>query len=158
MKCRPEDMLLFGLDYGDLIRPPFRILRGRSWSQCTNQTDERLIVYGPKHEKERSLFDTSPYVLPPGATTPDAWDCKGFLVPSDRTLQRWRKRRRGPLAVKFWNFRRFWVKRINTNIYRCSWDNGVFEPSQINWAIPNFSYQDIVGRLRGPDGEWTPSE
>jgi len=25
-------------------------------------------------------------------------------------------------------------------------DNGVFEPSQINWAIPDFSYQDILGR------------
>jgi hypothetical protein len=29
MKCRPEDMLLLELDYGDLIHPSFRILRGR---------------------------------------------------------------------------------------------------------------------------------
>jgi hypothetical protein len=29
MKLKPEGMLLFELDYGDLIRPPFRILRGR---------------------------------------------------------------------------------------------------------------------------------
>jgi hypothetical protein len=49
-------MLLFELDYGDLIRPPFRILRGRGWGQCTNQTQEYLIVYGPKHDSERSIF------------------------------------------------------------------------------------------------------
>ena len=145
-------MLLFELDYGDLIRPLFQIVRGRGrgWGQCTNQTDEYLIVYGPKHEKERSIFDTSPYVLPPSATTPDSWDCEGFLLPSDRMLQgRW-NRKRGPLAIKFWNFRHFWVNSLDATAYRCPWSNGVFEPSQINWAIPNFSYEDIVDRLRGP--------
>lgn len=50
MKLKPEDMRLFELDYGDLIRPPFRILCGRGGGQCTNQTQEHLIVYGPKHE------------------------------------------------------------------------------------------------------------
>lgn len=49
-------MQLFDLDYGDLIRPPFRILRGRAWGQCTNQTEEHLVVYGPKNERERSNF------------------------------------------------------------------------------------------------------
>jgi hypothetical protein len=130
----------------------------RTWLGPVHEPDRRhLIVYSPKHGRERSIFDTSPYVLLPGATTPDAWDCKGFLVPTDRTLQRWRKRRRGPLAVKFWNFRRFWVKRVDTDTYRCPWDNGIFEPSQINWAIPNFSYQDIVGRLRVSGEGYTPS-
>lgn len=87
MKCRPEKMLLFDLDYGDLIRPPYRILRACGWGQCTSQTEQHLAVYGPKHEQERSIFDTSPYVVPPGATTPDCWDCEGFHVPSDRILQ-----------------------------------------------------------------------
>jgi hypothetical protein len=36
MKFKPEDMLLFELDYGDLFRPPFRILCGRGWGQCTS--------------------------------------------------------------------------------------------------------------------------
>ena len=148
MKCRPEEMLLLELDYGDLIRPPFRILRGRGWGQCINWTGDYLIVYGPKHESERSIFDTSPYVLPPGTTTPDGWDCDGFLLPADRVLPRWRNCKRGPLAVKFWNFRRFWVKGVNANTYRCPWDNGIFEPSQINWAIPNLSYEEILGRMR----------
>jgi hypothetical protein len=156
MKCRPENMLLFDLDYGDLIRPPFRILRGRGWAQCANQTEEYLIVYGPKHDNERSIFDTSPYVLPPGATTSDSWDCEGFLVPSDRMLQRRRSRRRGPLAIKFWDYRHFWVGGLGADTYRCPWDNGVFEPSQINWAISNFSYQDILGRLRASGRASTP--
>jgi hypothetical protein len=150
-------MLLFDLDYGDLIRPPFRILRGRGWGECTNQTAERLIVYGPKHDREPSIFDTSPYVLPPGATTPDRWDCEGFLVPSDRMVQWWRGRRHGPLAIKFWNFRHFRVKGHGADTYHCSWNNGVFEPSQINWAIPNFSYQEIVGRLKASGGIPAPS-
>jgi hypothetical protein len=32
-------------------------------------------------------------------------------------------------------------------MYECSWNNGVFELSQINWAIPNFTYEDICERV-----------
>jgi hypothetical protein len=142
-------MALFPLDYGDLIRPPFDILPSRGWSQCTNRTDELLIVYGPKHVEEWSIFDTSPYVLPSGDTTPDKWDCDGFFVPSDRTIRRWRGPKHGPLAVKIWNFRRFEVRRSG-QVYDCSWNNGIFEPSQINWAIPDFSYEQLALRL--PNG------
>jgi hypothetical protein len=143
-------MVLFPLDYGDLVRPPYRILRSRGWGQCSNLTDEYVIVYGPKHEQERSIFDTSPYVLPPGRTTPDRWDCDGLFVPSDRDLARWRGTRRGPLAVKFWNHRRFYVWRIGDSVFRCSWANGIFEPSQINWAIPDFASSEILRRITAP--------
>ena len=147
MKCNPEDMVVFELDYGDLLRPDFQILPSRGWAQCTNRTDELLIVYGPKHPEERSIFDTSPYVLEPDCTTPDGWDCKGFFLPADRTMRFRRGTRPGPLAIKYWNHRRFPVSRGNVNSYRCPWSNGVFEPSQINWAIPNFSYQQILERI-----------
>jgi len=147
MELRPEEMKLFNLDYGDLIRPTFRIVTGKGWAQCTNQTNEFLVVYGPKHGGEQSIFDTSPYVLPPGATTPDRWDCKGYLLPSDRLVRsRWR-RRRGPLAIKFWNGRRFWVRSLKADTYENPWHNGAFEPSQIKWAIPNFTYDQIKGRI-----------
>jgi hypothetical protein len=106
-KCRPEEMVVFPLDYGDLIRPVYRILPSRGWSQCTNGTDEVLIVYGPKHREERSIFDNSPYILKPGMTTPDEWDCDGFLLPSNREIRHRGRRRPGPLALKFWNYRRF---------------------------------------------------
>ncbi len=144
-------MALFPLDYGDLLRPPYTILSSRGWGQCTNLTDEYLVVYGPKHVEERSIFDTSPYLLPPGRTTPDGWDCDGFFVPSDRAVPRWRGERRGPLALKFWNRRRFSVWKAGEGGYRCSWANGVFEPSQINWAIPNLSYGDIASRIGAPE-------
>src|ERR1022692_3180359 len=87
MKCRLEEMVLFELDYGDLIRPDFRILPSKGWGQCTNNTAELLIVYGQKHPCEHSIFDNSPYILAPGTTTPDHWDCDGFFLPSDRKLR-----------------------------------------------------------------------
>ena len=141
-------MALFPLDYGELLRPSYRILPSRGWGQCSNLTDEFLIVYGPKHVEENSIFDTSPYVLPPGRTTPDGWDCDGFFVPSDRSLRRARRTQSGPLAVKFWNSRRFAVRREGkSDTYRSSWANGIFEPSQINWAIPNLPYAEILTRV-----------
>jgi len=149
MKRKPEEMALLDLDYGDLIRPAYRILPSRGWGQCTNNTRETLIVYGPKHKAEKSIFDTSPYVLEPGSTTPDHWDCDGFFLPSSRSIWLWRGERWGPLAIKFWNFRRFAVSSINATTYQCPWPNGIYQPSQINWAIPNLSYQDIVRRASG---------
>jgi hypothetical protein len=130
-------MALFKLDYGDLVRPVFRILPQKGWAQCSNWTTEFLVVYGPKHEAEQSIFDTSPYVLPVNSTTPDHWDCKGFFLPSDRVLVS--AALPGPLAIKFWNGRRFWVRNPDAKTYKCSWNNGTYQPSQINWAIPNFN-------------------
>lgn len=144
-------MALFQLDYGDLLRPPYTILSSRGWGQCTNLTDEYLVVCGPKHIDETSIFDTSPYLLPPGKTTPDRWDCDGVFLPSDRSIPRWRGERRGPLALKFWNLRRFSIWKPTPGLYRCPWTNGIFEPSQINWAIPNLAYRDIVARLGVPE-------
>lgn len=67
-KCRPEDMILFDLDYGELLRPPFEILRDRGRGQRTNASGKPLLVYGPKHERDQSIFDTSLYVLNPRLT------------------------------------------------------------------------------------------
>jgi hypothetical protein len=105
-------------------------------------------VYGPKHVNDRSIFDNSPYVLPPGSTTPDRRDCDGFFVPSDRTFARWLRSQAGPLAVKFWDYRRFTVRRAG-DAYSARWHDGVLQPSQVNWAIPNLSLAEIDGRLRG---------
>lgn len=146
MQCQPEEMRLFELDYGEMLRPPFRILPSRGWGRCINETGEILLVYGPKHPRDQSIFDNSPYVLPPGSTTPDHWDCDGFFVPADRMFKGWWRNQAGPIAVKFWDFRRFTVCR-DTEIYVCPWHNGVFEPSQINWAIPNLSIAEIGQRI-----------
>jgi hypothetical protein len=147
MILQAHEMVLLVLNYGDLIRPEFQIIPSTGWGQCTNATDEFLIVYGPKHQNDRSIFDTSPYVLPPGATTPNRWDCDGFFVPSDRSIRLWRKSKSGPLAIKFWDFRRFTVRSQRRTIYQAPWNNGVFEPSQVNWAIPNFTYPRVLERI-----------
>ena len=147
-KCSVDEMALFHLNYGDLIRPAYRILPSRGWGQCTNLTEDYLVVYGPKHQDENSIFDTSPYILPPGRTTPDRWDCDGFFLPSDRKLKIGRRVRSGPLAVKIWDLRHLVVRGTARGPYACSWTNGIFEPSQINWAIPNFTYEDVIARLK----------
>jgi hypothetical protein len=149
MKLHASDMGVLNLNYGDLIRPEYKISSDKGWGQCTNSTDEILIVYGPKHPSDRSICDTTPYVLPVGTTTPDCWDCDGFFVPSDRSIRLWRGTRHGPLAVKFWNRRRFAVRKISASLYSAPWNNGVFEPSQINWAIPTFSYSQVRHRIKG---------
>jgi len=83
------------------------------WAQCTNRMAEFLLAYGPRQLDDPTTFDTSLYILPPQAKTPHSWDCEGFLLPVDKVLRsRWRIRR-GPLAVKFWGFRRFWVKSVD---------------------------------------------
>jgi len=52
------------------------------------------------------------------------------------------------LAVKFWDFRRFWVKGLNADTYASSWNNGLFEPGQVNWPIPRMQYGEIGARAR----------
>jgi len=139
-------MILFPINYGELLRAEFTRLTSRTWGQCTNATDELLIVYGPKHERENSIFDTSPYLLEPGNTTPAHWDCDGFFVPANRAVLRRRQAQKGPLAIKFWDFRHFRVRKHGHSVYQSGWDNGSFEPSQINWAIPVLSYEEILKR------------
>lgn len=149
MKLAVDDMKLFPIDYGELLRPDFRIVESRGWGQCSNETDELLVVYGPKHPRERSIFDNSPYVLPPHSTTPDRWDCDGFFVPVDLAIRsRWRAIS-GPLAVKFWDYRRFSVRWHAAGGYASSWHNGIRLPSQINWAIPNLRQEEIRARAKG---------
>ena len=53
----------------------------------------------------------------------------------------------GPLAIKFWNYRRFRVRILDAQIYVSSWNNGIFEPSQINWAIPDLTYDQVKDRI-----------
>ena len=112
MKLEPGAIKLLELDYGDLVRPDFRILPVCGWGQCTNATEEYLIVYGPKHLRDRSVCDTSPYVLPPGTTTPDQWDCDGFLLPSDRSIRLWRRDRREFQALRGEEDRKFGLRCI----------------------------------------------
>lgn len=46
---RADQMVLFVWTMDIRSRPPFRIVRNRDWGQCTNNTDDYLVVYGPKN-------------------------------------------------------------------------------------------------------------
>jgi hypothetical protein len=130
-----------------LLFPPFHILRGRAWGQCTNQTDEYLVVYGPKHDLERSIFDTSPYVLPPVRRRRTAGIVRAsFFRPTESFMgggvpeaDRWLLNS----GISDTSGPRAWMPTATAALGIMA-----FWPSQINWAIPNFSYQDIVARLR----------
>jgi hypothetical protein len=139
-------MILVEFDYGDFLRAKFTINPEWGWGQGLNATSEMLIVYGPKHPKDRSIFDTSPYFLPPDCQTPRGWDCNGFFVPSDRLAVQKRSTITGPLAIKYWDFRKFTVTVAGSNGYLCPYNNGAFPPSAINWPIPNVPYAALVRR------------
>lgn len=141
-------MTLVEFDYGDFLRAEFTINPEWGWSQGSNAMEELLVVYGPKHLEDRSIFDTSPYFLPPGCQTPRDWDCNGFFVPSDRLAVQRLSTLSGPLAIKYWDFRRFTVTMAGPNGYRCSYNNGALPPSAVNWPIPNLHYAALV-RLYG---------
>jgi hypothetical protein len=139
-----SEMILVDFDYGDFLRAEFTVNPERGWGQGANATDEVLIVYGPKHPKDRSVFDTSPYFLPPGCETPRYWDCNGFFVPSERFAVQKLSTLAGPLAIKYWDFRHFTVTMAGANGYRCPYNNGSFPPSAVNWPIPNLPYATLV--------------
>jgi hypothetical protein len=87
-KMASEEMVLVESDHGDFApRCGGEIMGGPGWGQCTNLTNEILIVYGPEIPKDPSNCGNSMYFLPPGCTTPDNWDCDGFYVPNDRVAK-----------------------------------------------------------------------
>lgn len=115
-----------------------------SWLYCRvhNSTEHPLFVYGPRHESEQTTLPTSLFILPAGSSTPKRWDCKGFLVPSDRTAIQGSSAIRGPVALKYCDMRRITVTE-GGNHYRCPPSNGIMPPGQIDFAIPLIPYQDL---------------
>jgi hypothetical protein len=88
------------------------------------------------------------YFLPPGRTTPDNWDCDGFYVPNDRVARQRFSKKNGPLAIKYWDLRHFTVIKSAPDEYKCYDNNGAFRQGEINWAVPNLSYSEVVRRSK----------
>lgn len=107
---------------------------GFGWGQCTNFTDEILLVYGP--QIPGSIYDNSLYCLPPGWTTPNDWDCDGFFIPDDRIANQAFSKLYGPLAIKYIDGIHFAVTKSAPNEYRCFGNQGAFRPGEVNWQIP----------------------
>jgi hypothetical protein len=120
--------------------------------QCTNNTGEAILVYGPKHPSDTSRFETSLYRLRPGITTPNGWDCDGFFVPNDRIASQAATNVQGPCAIKYFSVFS-WTVTKNGNNYNCPLNQGLFKPSEVCcpsnyptcvcWRIPNLPQSSI---------------
>jgi hypothetical protein len=116
-----------------------------AWMYCRvhNRCNEPLFVYGPRHPSDASAMPTSLFLLSPGQSTPKRWDCKGILVPYDRTAVMGRSVVHGPVALKYRDMRRVTVE-IDGGRYRCPSSNGVLGPGLIDFTVPLASYQELI--------------
>ena len=112
-----------------------------------NCCDQPIFIYGPRHPSERTTLPTSLFVLPAGDFTPKRWDCKGVLIPSDRSTVQGSSVIHGPIALKYRDLRRITITEEDGR-YLCPRSNGIKEPGQIDFAIPLASYQDLIDMPR----------
>lgn len=110
-------------------------------AKITNSTSEIIIVYGSRRETEGGNYDNSWYVLHPGKTIPDNWECDGFFVPNDRTFRQENGETvNGPVAVKYGSSATVSITQNgNQYVANGTHNEGVFRPSEIDWSVPNFS-------------------
>ena len=120
-----------------------------NWLYCRvhNASDKPLFVYGPRHPSEQTTIPTSLFILPAGASTPKRWDCKGILIPIDRTIVQSPVVIHGPVALKYRDMRRIAVTEANGQ-YDCPRSNGVMKPGQIDFAIPAMPYLVLLSMPR----------
>jgi hypothetical protein len=132
-----------------VIRPPdTRPVRRfhPNWLYCRvhNGSDRPIFVYGPRHPSEQTTLPTSLFILSAHSSTPKRWDCKGILIPSDRTVAQVPTIVHGPVALKYRDMRRIKVTE-SCGQYRCPSGNGIMGPDQIDFAIPLLTYQELLG-------------
>jgi hypothetical protein len=106
------------------LRPVRRFYMSWMYCRVCNGSDQPLFVYGARHLSEATTVPTSLFVLPPWASTPRRWDCKGVLIPADRGVVNGSSVIRGPVALKFRDMRRVTV-RIRDEQYECPRSDGV---------------------------------
>lgn len=113
----------------------------------SNKTGEILLVYGdnPEPENTPGRTDNKLYRLLIGHKTPPNWDCDGFYIPNNRfaeqlvlpTIQ-------GPVAIKYINIQSPSITMSNNTTYYCPGNYSVLNPGEVNWPIPNISYEEVV--------------
>lgn len=111
--------------------------------ELTNRTGETILVYGPKRPGE--TFDNSLYLLPTGRKTPAGWDCDGFYVPNDRVADQALSNVRGPVAIKYRDYRSPVIETSSPGHYRCPLNEGVYRSGEIHWSIPSIAHSAIPG-------------
>lgn len=127
----------------DYVAAPPRWFRP-FWMFCSvkNCSDSPIFVYGPRHQLATTKIPASLFVLPPGLRTPAFWDCKGIFIPSDCAAQTKRGITRGPLALKYRDFRRV-VVRGDDHILVCSSPDDILDFRQDHFPIPQLTIEQL---------------
>lgn len=115
-----------------------------NYLEIKNTTAEKILVYGPPRATDGGNYDTSWYVLHPGAATPKSWECRGFFVPKDRSFSSESgSTAQGPVAIKYNTGKSITLTSTGSQyIAKGNTDDGTFHQSEINWPIPDFSCED----------------
>lgn len=131
----------------------YALEKGINWSQCRNETDKTIAVYGPKPEKPKTPFDNTLYFLGASQTTPEQWDCQGIYLPNDTKLNSQNtgtnQQIEGAVAIKIFKGTQLIAKNdpetgaLELNISPSKF----FKPGDINWYIPNVSSRNIAFRV-----------
>jgi hypothetical protein len=127
--------------------------------KITNQTGEDLAVYGPPRLGEKKA--TSLYRLGAGKSTPEGWDCDGFYVPNDRSVdQVVGPDLRGPIAIKYMALLSPTISRQGSR-YQCPPNQGSFRPREvccpskypkcICWPVPDIPQSQVRRLPPAPD-------
>jgi hypothetical protein len=107
----------------------------------TNSTSETIIVYGPRRETDGGNYDNSWYVLHPGKTTLENWQCDGLFIPKDRKFMQINGETiQGPVAVKYGSLMPVTIiQEGDKYIEKDNHNEGTFRPNEIDWDVPDFS-------------------
>jgi hypothetical protein len=142
-----ELVLLPGNATSEDERPP-RLFHP-AWMYCRlrNESHESLFIYGPRHPTEATAISTSLFILHPGQSTPSQWDCKGVLIPRDRTAVQGLNIVAGPVALKYHDLRRVTIGIVD-GAYQCPRCNGILKTGQTGWPVPVAHYQELLSLPR----------
>ena len=130
-----------------VIRPPWRFHPRWMYCQLRNASAEPIFIYGRRHESEASTRSTSIFILEPRMATPSGWDCKGILIPSERSATDGRSLFHGPIALKYWYMRRVSIEVIDGR-YHCPRCNGLILAEQSDWSVPVITYSELLSLPR----------
>ncbi|MBH8577865.1 hypothetical protein I8752_33885 [Nostocaceae cyanobacterium CENA369] len=131
----------------------YALEKGINWSQCRNETDKTIAVYGPKPKKPKTPYENTLYFLGAGQATPTEWDCQGIYLPNDIKLTSSNtdpnQQLEGAVAIKIFKGTQLIAKNdaetgaLELNISPSKF----FKSGDINWYIPNVSERNIAFRV-----------
>lgn len=138
------ELLLLPATVKAMRRPGRRLLPSIGWACCQNLADQPLLVYGERDHRDLTEFDTSIFLLKPHHCTPPGWDAKGILIPRGRSGKRFSNVIEGPVAFKYWDFRRYRIRMLDRSTYDGGWVNGMITGREANWPVPDLNYEELL--------------